>query len=97
MAAVLGFVVFAFVVFFVVGVIGAAHVSGPVPITQVHRAAGAWALGRGRHHAYRFLSLMNDLHAVEQGRLPQRIVRKFIYKKAFHTAAAISRAIGVQK
>jgi hypothetical protein len=50
---------------------------------------------RLRRTLYRSASLLGDLHAIERGRLPQRIVRKVIYKHAFKAAGWLSRLLGV--
>lgn len=44
---------------------------------------------------YRLLSLHNTIKATLRGRLPQRLVRRSIFKQAFRAAGFLSRLIGV--
>lgn len=44
---------------------------------------------------YKMLRYRNDLKATLKGRLPQRIVRRAIYRHAFRAAGWVSRVIGV--
>ncbi len=44
---------------------------------------------------YRLLSRRNDFKALLKGRLPQRLVRRTIYRHAFRAAGFLSRLIGV--
>ena len=46
---------------------------------------------------YRLLSRHNDLKALLNGRLPQRVVRKVIYRKSFGLARLVCRALGVSR
>ena len=50
---------------------------------------------RVRHSLYRFARLLGDLHAVEAGRVPQRLIRRQIYKRASKAAGWLSRKIGL--
>lgn len=44
---------------------------------------------------YRLLSIHNTIKAAIKGRLPQRLVRRSIFKQAFRAAGFMSRLIGV--
>ena len=44
---------------------------------------------------YRLLSLRNDLKAAFRGRLPQRLVRKQIYRRSFRAAGWLARLLKV--
>lgn len=44
---------------------------------------------------YRLLSFYRDLKAIRKGRLPQRIVRKHVYRHAMRAAGFLSRILGV--
>ena len=44
---------------------------------------------------YRLLSYRNDFKAALSGRLPQRVVRKFVTRKSFGLARMICRVLGV--
>lgn len=46
---------------------------------------------------YRSARLLGDLHALEHGRVPQRIVRRVVYKHAFKLATAACRLLGVAR
>ena len=46
---------------------------------------------------YRLLSLRNDLKAVLKCRLPQRIVRRVLYKHAFRATSCVTRLFGVER
>lgn len=48
-----------------------------------------------RRILYHIAHVLGDLHAIEHGRVPQRLVRRVIYRHAFHAAGWLSRAIGV--
>lgn len=50
-----------------------------------------------RPHPYRAARLLGDLHAAERGRLPQRLVRKVVYRHAFRAASWLCRLIGVAR
>lgn len=47
--------------------------------------------------AYRLLSRRNDLKALISGRLPQRVVRKFVFRRAFRAASFITRLLKVSR
>jgi len=49
-----------------------------------------------RRLLYTAARLLGDLHAVERGRVPQRIVRRVVYKHAAKAAGRICRMIGVR-
>lgn len=44
---------------------------------------------------YRLLSLHNTIKATLRGRLPQRLIRRSIFKQAFRFAGLVSRALGM--
>ena len=44
---------------------------------------------------YSLLSRRNDLKALLKGRLPQRLIRKHVYRHAFRLAGAVCRLVGV--
>jgi len=46
---------------------------------------------------YRLLSLRNTARAALKGRLPQRLVRRQIYRGAFHVAGWFSRLLKVSR
>jgi hypothetical protein len=46
---------------------------------------------------YHLLSRRNDLKALLKGRLPQRLVRRTIYKHAFRAAGFMSRLLRVSR
>lgn len=48
-----------------------------------------------RHHLYKAARLLGDLHAAERGRLPQRIIRRHVYRHAFRMASFACRMLGV--
>jgi hypothetical protein len=92
-------IVVVLVIGFVIAVARAGHVSGPPTGTAfgLHHVAPLALLGHSRRGAYRLLSTLNTLHSIEQGRLPQRLVRKFVYKTAFQTAGRVCRLLKVQR
>ena len=52
---------------------------------------------RLRRLLYRTSSVLGDLHAVERGRIPQRLVRKIVYRHAFRLAGTLCRLLKVSK
>ena len=44
---------------------------------------------------YRLLSYRNDFKAAFSGRLPQRVVRKVVFRHAFKAASFVTRLLGV--
>lgn len=50
-----------------------------------------------RRTIYKVSRILNDLHAIEHGRFPQRIVRRIVYKHAFRTASWLCRLLGVAR
>ncbi len=50
-----------------------------------------------RSALYKSAKLLGDLHAVEHHRVPQRLVRKIIYRHAFRLAGAVCRLVGVSR
>ena len=44
---------------------------------------------------YKTARVLGDLHALETGRLPQRLVRRKIYKHSFRLANFICRLLGL--
>jgi hypothetical protein len=44
---------------------------------------------------YRLLSLHNTIKAAAKGRLPQRLVRRAIYRRSFRAAGWLSRLLRV--
>jgi hypothetical protein len=48
-----------------------------------------------RSALYRTARRLNDLHALEHGRVPQRLVRRVVYKHSFSLARFICRLLGV--
>jgi hypothetical protein len=48
-----------------------------------------------RKTLYRSASLLGDLHAAEKGRLPQRLVRKVVYRHAFSFTRWLLRKVGL--
>jgi hypothetical protein len=52
---------------------------------------------RIRSALYRSARLLGDLHAIERGRFPQRIVRRSIYRHSFHLASFLCRLLGVSR
>ncbi len=48
-----------------------------------------------RSALYRAARLLGDLHAVERGRVPQRLVRRVVYRHSFRLARFVCRMLGV--
>lgn len=48
-----------------------------------------------RRILYKTGRLLGDLHALETGRVPQRVARRIIYRHAFRAAGWLSRLLGV--
>lgn len=48
-----------------------------------------------RRTLYRVARILANLHAVETGRVPQRLARRVIYKHAFRAAGWLSRLLRV--
>jgi hypothetical protein len=48
-----------------------------------------------RNVLYKTARLLGDLHAVEHHRVPQRLVRRVVYKHAFKAAGWLCRLLGV--
>jgi hypothetical protein len=46
---------------------------------------------------YHLLSRRNDLKALLKGRLPQRVVRKVVYRRSMNFARLVCRALGVSR
>ncbi len=46
---------------------------------------------------YRLLRYRNDVKALFRGRLPQRLVRRTIYRHAFRAASFVTRLLRVSK
>lgn len=46
---------------------------------------------------YHLLSRRNDLKALLNGRLPQRVVRKFVWRRAAGAVRLITRLLGVSR
>lgn len=50
-----------------------------------------------RYHLYHAARILGDIHAVETGRVPQRIVRRIVYRKAFHLADWLCKLLKVSR
>lgn len=50
-----------------------------------------------RRQLYKAASLLGDLHAVEHNRVPQRLVRRVVYRHAFRAAGWLCRVLGVAR
>ncbi len=48
-----------------------------------------------RNKLYKAARLLGDLRAIKRGRVPQRIVRRIIYRHAFRAAGWLSRMLEV--
>ena len=48
-----------------------------------------------RRTLYRTARLLGDLHAIETGRVPQRLLRRFVYRHAFTAASRLCRLLGL--
>lgn len=46
---------------------------------------------------YQLLRYRNDAKAIMKGRAPQRLVRRFIYGRAFRAASFVSRLLKVNR
>ena len=49
-----------------------------------------------RSNLYRAARVLGDLHALEQGRLPQRLIRRQVYKHSFALASWLCRLLRLQ-
>lgn len=50
-----------------------------------------------RQSLYRGARILGDLHAIEHGRVPQRMVRRVVYRHTSRLASAICRLLGVAR
>lgn len=46
---------------------------------------------------YRLLRYRNDVKALLNGRLPQRLIRRTIYRHAFHASSWLATLLGVAR
>jgi hypothetical protein len=46
---------------------------------------------------YHLLSRRNDLRSLLRGRLPQRLIRKVVYRHVFRASSFITRLLGVSR
>lgn len=53
--------------------------------------------GRDAVNIYRLLRYRNDARALLKGRLPQRIVRRVVWRQTSRLARIVSKALGVSR
>ena len=62
---------------------------------QIGFAVAVKIANRVRRQLYRLARGLGDLHSIETGRLPQRIVRRAVYRHTSKLARILCRLLGV--